>query len=225
MPLKAMSPIDDDQATRYINQYFKLQSNGRPLYTGSRFETFAGGGLASANRINADDLIAVSMLGVHVPAQASLGILGNLSEKIERLLYRLPANVTFEELTKGEFDQLLGKGSPGEELWNLLRQKGDRWKVGQTTASKILARKRPNLIPIYDSVVAREAGMDDSTDQWDRWFDAFHGDDAAKLIKRLCDLRETAGQHHLSLLRVLDIVLWMNGARGETLTETVGDVG
>lgn len=225
MPVKALSQIGEDEAVRYINRYFDLQVNGRPLYTGSRFETFAGGGRANANRITASDLIAVSMLGVHVPAQASIGILGSLSERIERLLYRVPVDVTFENLTKGEFDQLLGRDSPCDELWKLLRQKGDRWKVGQTTASKIIARKRPNLVPIYDSVIARETGMEDSKPQWDRWFAAFHGDDGAKLTKRLGDLREKTGQHHLSLLRVLDIVLWMNGARGESLTETVGDEG
>lgn len=223
MPLEAMCRINNEEAVRFINRYFELQPNGRPLFTGSRFETFAGGGLSDANRITASDLIAVSMLGVDVPAQASIGIMGDLSEKIERLLYRLPVDAKFEDMQKSEFDKLLGSGSPGDELWYLLRQDGDRWDVGQTTASKILARKRPNLIPIYDSVIAGETGMRDSRYQWERWFDAFHGDDDAQLTKRLCDLREKTGQHHLSLLRVLDIVLWMHGARGEITTETVGE--
>lgn len=41
---------------------------------------------------------------------------------------------------------------------------------GQTTASKILALKRPHLVPIYGSVIAKQVGMRDSGGQWlSRW--------------------------------------------------------
>ncbi|WP_410468559.1 DUF6308 family protein [Arthrobacter sp. A2-55] len=43
-------------------------------------------------------------------------------------------------------------------------------KKPQTTASKILTRKRPLLVPIYDSVFAKQVGILDSGGQWlSRW--------------------------------------------------------
>lgn len=223
MPLEAMKNISEDEAVQSLKEYFEVQSNGRPLYTGSRFETLAGGGSAEPNRITSSDLIAVSMLAVHVPAQAGLGILGPMSEKIERLLYRIPVDAKLEELTQAEYNQLLGEGSPAEDLWFLLRQKSDRWKVGQTTASKILARKRPHLIPVYDSVVKKQTKLSGSGLQWQRWFDAFHSGEDGTLATDLRSIREKSSQHHLSLIRVLDIVLWMHGRRGAEVVETVGD--
>ncbi|WP_417365816.1 DUF6308 family protein [Glutamicibacter arilaitensis] len=216
MPGKALAQINDEDALKDLKTYFDIEGNGRPLFTGSRFDTFAGGGdNVEANRITSDDLIAVSMLSVHVPAEAALGILGSHAEKISELLIRIPKDLKFETLTTKEFQQYLASESPAVQLWQLLRQQGDRWGVGQTTASKIMARKRPQLIPIYDSVVAMEVGIRGSSTQWDRWHQAFieSSDGGANLIERLELIRTASGQTHLSLLRVLDIVLWRNGRR------------
>jgi Family of unknown function (DUF6308) len=38
--------------------------------------------------------------------------------------------------------------------------------VGPTTASKILARKRPRLLPIYDLIIAAEFGLKGSLRHW-----------------------------------------------------------
>lgn len=223
MPLKAMSKVQNDQAVADLRKYFEARANGRPLYTGSRFETFAGGGdTVESNRIIPADLVAVSMLAVHVPGQAALGIIEEMAEEIEALLTQIPVDAKLEEISEAEFDQLLGNGSPGDDLWFLLRQREDPWKVGQTTTSKILARKRPHLVPIYDSIVAGQAGMQGSKDQWRQWFDSFQGEEGQALTERLRSIREGAGQPHLSLLRVLDIILWMNGRGPEKVSETVG---
>ncbi len=85
-----------------------------------------------------------------------------------------------------------------------------------------MARKRPHLIPIYDSVVKRVVGMPHSGDQWQRWVVALQANDKA-LAQRLGEIRSESGQQHLSLLRVLDIVLWMHGRGPTTTQETVGD--
>ncbi|MGP5229038.1 MULTISPECIES: DUF6308 family protein [Micrococcaceae] len=226
MPFAALAQISEDRALSHVQSYFEDQSNGRPWFTGSRFETFAGGGDQNEpHRITAHDLIAVSMLSVHVPAQAALGIIETLGGEIESLLEELPVDVCFEELSGEEFDTLLGDSSPAEKIWDLLRQRDDRWEVGQTTASKILARKRPQLIPVYDSVVGRAAGLKDSTEQWNLWFSSFHDANSEAGIERLRSLRAKSGQAHLSLLRILDIVLWMEHRNNASEAETVGDGG
>ena len=78
-----------------------------------------------------------------------------------------------------------------------------------------MARKRPHLLPVYDSVFAVQVGLAHSGGQWRRWWEAFHGSGGREPTQRLAVIRAKSRQEHLSILRVLDIVLWMNGARGE----------
>lgn len=224
MPVRAIENVSNEVAAGHINKYFEVRTDGRPKYTGSKFETFAGGGdIVDPNRITSADLIAVSMLSVHVPGEAALGITGEFAGEIEELLAQVPTELRLEDLTEDEFVTYLDDGSPAGRIWALLRQRGNRWGVGQTTTSKILARKRPHLVPIYDSVIAGLVGMRDSRSQWRCWWEAFQGDEGRKLIERLAVIRAASGQTHLSLLRVLDIVLWMEGRGAEEIRETVGD--
>ncbi|NMR29200.1 DUF6308 family protein [Crystallibacter degradans] len=225
MPYKALFNVSIDHAATYVKHYFSTWDNGRPKFTGSRFETLANGGdLTSPNAVTADDLIAVAMLAVHVPGQAALGILNGLAGELEPLWDQLPTDAKFEDLDGASHTNLLGPDGPGQKIWDTLRQNngGVPWGVGQTTASKIMARKRPHLIPIYDSVVGKQTGMKNSSGQWNQWFEAFQEKrDGGGLKERLETIRERAGKPHLSLLRVLDIVLWMDGRGPETTKEVV----
>lgn len=221
---RVMERIGHEAAVAHIKKYFEVQSNDRPLYTGSQFESFAGGGEANEpNRITATDLLAVSMLSVHVPGQAALGTLGALGDEIESLLVQVPVGLTLEDLSDHGFKRILDVGSPADKIWKLLRQHEATWGVGQTTASKIMARKRPHLVPIYDSVVKAQLGMRDSGGQWVSWWKAFQGEDGRRFAAELEAIRAASGQTHLSLLRVIDIVLWMDGHGAEKTRETVGD--
>lgn len=219
MPAIAINKIDPDTAAGHVKKYFEVRADGRPRYTGAHFETFAGGESLDSNRITSADLIAVSMLSVNVPGQAALGITGDLAAEIEELLLQVPTDLRFEDLTEKEFTAHLDEGSPLDRLWTLLRQRGNSWGVGQTTTSKILARKRPQLVPIYDSVVANQVGISDSSNQWRHWWEAFQGDGGQVLTQRLEGIRDASGESHLSLLRVLDIVLWMQGREPEEVRE------
>lgn len=229
MPKNTLDLIPDDQAFKYLEQYFGTDEPDSPHFTGSRFETFGGGGDAvDPHRITADDLIAVSMLSVHVPARAVLGITGRFADQITELLSRLPVDADLHQLNCAEFTSLLDdKHSPGHQLWDLLRQnsqKGNRWNVGPTTASKIMARKRPKLIPIYDSIIKQQVGSEHPGGYWKQWYEALHGSANSALVERLVRIRAESGQSHLSLLRVLDIILWQHGRQGQDVLETVGDV-
>ncbi|GAA1128597.1 DUF6308 family protein [Citricoccus alkalitolerans] len=223
MPLKAMSDVNRDLALSYVQRYFSSQKNGRPLYSGSRFETFAGGGdIVEPNRITHSDLIAVSMLSVHVPAQAAIGITGTHAEEIEELLTRIPTDVALESLS--EFEPYLGPESATQKLWDLLRQNhGTRWGLGPTTTSKIMARKRPQLVPVLDSVVSKARKGNRTRNYWFDWFEAFKEPGHEDQIGELQKIRAESGQHHLSLVRVLDIILWMHRPESHEVKERVGD--
>lgn len=213
MPSSALQEITEGRRLSYLREYFDGADTDAPRFTGSQFESFLAES-QDPNQIAPADLLAVSMLSVNVPAAASLKICGSLQEKITVLLSCLPVELKFEELTDQEFEEYLGARSPAEKLWNLLRQKdGTPWGIGQTTASKILARKRPHLIPIYDSVIANITRMPNSLHQWTRWRAAFasNATGQSSMQEQLTELRAAAGLTQISLLRTLDVVLWMEG--------------
>jgi hypothetical protein len=103
-------------------------------------------------------------------------------------------------------------------LWGLLRA---HHGVGPTTVSKIIARKRTALIPIFDSVVARVTGFPNSDGTWCAWHQAFSTD--KEFTNRIRLLREAVRLEHIPLLRILDVVLWMHGTHGVEGPERVDD--
>ena len=85
-----------------------------------------------------------------------------------------------------------------------------------------MARKRPHLIPVWDSVVRAQTGLRDSSTQWSDWHDLLVRNDAGFAAK-LDEMQSQARlPHPVSRLRVLDVVLWMDGTKRATakLTET-----
>ncbi|MGW4982195.1 DUF6308 family protein [Streptomyces mirabilis] len=142
--------MTSDQAASNLQHYFGagLLHEAAP-FTGSRFEHLAGGGdrPAVANTVTADDLIAVQTLSVRIPAQAALDLLeGDLAVRVSKLLSRVPLDIHMVEAEAAD----LADGSPAHTAWHLLR---DQPGIGWVTAGKLLARKRPRLLPVYDQVV------------------------------------------------------------------------
>ncbi|WP_457966002.1 DUF6308 family protein [Arthrobacter sp. D1-29] len=216
----AFEEIPDDEARMYLERYYGLGEWEDKEFTGAHFDTF---GSNEPNAMTADDLLAVACLSKHVPARAALGILGDHSIKIATLLAYIPPNLSIEDIPFDEHDHYFGDGTPLLRLWRLLRRdERTRWGIGATTASKLMARKRPGLIPIYDSVVAGVTGFNNSDGTWRAWHHAIATD--GDLIRRLESLRSTTGLHGISLLRILDVVLWMHGSQGTLGPETVDQV-
>lgn len=199
----ALADISDDAALHYLRRYFGL-GEGEP-YTGSHFDSLQ---TESADRVSAADIVAVACLSIHIPAAASVRILSKQSEEVSELLRCVP-KVALQELPYEEHDMHFGKESAAHRLWKLLRE---HHRIGPTSASKVMARKRPALIPIYDSVVARVTGFSNSDDTWRAWHFVFAGN--SEFTDRLHSLRQKAGIEHIPLLRILDVVFWMHGTKG-----------
>jgi hypothetical protein len=73
-----------------------------------------------------------------------------------------------------------------------------------------MARKRPRLIPIYDSIVRPLMGLKDSRGHWAAFHEALT--DGSDLSARLQVIRAGAGiSEAISDLRTMDIILWMYG--------------
>ncbi|MFJ4541913.1 DUF6308 family protein [Streptomyces tibetensis] len=188
-----------------LRHYFGIgvPPGGMP-FTGSRFEHLAGGGDRPevADRITAEDLVAVQTLSVTVPAPVALDILeGRLGARLSGLLQAIPRDTDMADAEAA----VVADGSPADQAWHLLcDQHGVNWVI----AGKILARKRPRLLPVYDRVVRCAVGRPPSF--WLALHTALREDGAA-LHHQLLELRQAAGlPETVSALRVCDVAVWMN---------------
>lgn len=84
--------------------------------------------------------------------------------------------------------------------------------MGATTTSKLLAAKRPHLVPVQDSVVTAAllgAGAK-GFNWWALWRTRLQGPAGEELRRAACSLAEDVPEaRQLFVLRVLDVVVWM----------------
>ena len=73
-------------------------------------------------------------------------------------------------------------------------------------ASKLLAGKRPHLVPIRDSVVEQLLGA--GTDYWTPMRDILSDPELRRTLKFISN---GVAPPNVSLLRRLDVILWMEG--------------
>lgn len=206
-----LNDTDQDTALTYLRKYY-LEKN--PFYTGSQFETLEAHN-NTENRITASDIIAVATLNTPIKRKGTMGILITEAEEINDTLAKIP-NMPIGTLTSDEFNRYLGRESSAMKLWRTLRRTGrpsdEKWQMGPTRVSKLMARKRPHLIPINDSVINRVIDKRPSENDWKLWWEALRNNDS--LEERASVLRAAIGRPELATLRVFDVVLWMSGTVG-----------
>jgi hypothetical protein len=130
-------------------------------YTGQWFETFAGGGdrAGTRDRITLDDLYAVEALQVQVPFAVGRELLeGQLGRDVGAHLQKIPTDV---ELGTDGAGALVADCGPADQAWRLLNNRDEKTGVGWVIAGKLLARKRPKLFPVHDSIVRCRGGEPD----------------------------------------------------------------
>lgn len=189
-------PVDD------LRRYFRRRYDGHG-FSGAHFERLGGGGdhPAVAEYFTAVDLVAVSMLDVDVPASVSASLLGGpLGRTTSALLRQIPSHLALEHAGRAA----VADDSPASRLWSLLKsQRG----VGFVTAGKMLARKRPHLVPVYDRVVRCRLGS--PARFWEPLRLSLERDQGA-LVDRLIEVRHDAGLgEDVSVIRVLDVLVWL----------------
>ncbi|MGH3247128.1 MAG: DUF6308 family protein [Trebonia sp.] len=190
-------------------------ATGRARYSGAYFERLGGGGdrPETAYQFTAEDLLAVSMLSVRVDRYYALHVLDYKAREFSGLLAQIPLDVTLADPGAGD---LIAEDGPAWALWQLIHDIKPRPKdnqLGLVAAGKLLARKRPHLIPVYDSRVKEVLGRP-GTDRW--WWRDLRCQliKDQDLVRELESVRARAGAGHLSLLRTFDIMCWMFGEPG-----------
>lgn len=182
-------------------------------FRGRHFERLGGGGDRPEvrDRFTGEDLVAVTALSVEVPITASVAILDARAVDYSALLAEIPTNVDLWDAD----DDLIGPGSAADRLWREIEAlDGMAW----VTTGKLLARKRPRLLPVYDNVVKKVLGRVDGQEFWLPLRDLLRSHQITEgagaghsLSERLQGLAKHAGQGTITPLRAFDIATWMHG--------------
>lgn len=188
-----------DRARRNLNKYLCC-------YKGRLFDT---GIDPDGCQITVRDFTAVEYLNVRVHDEARLR-LKSKHDEIETLLCKIPTKVDLAEVACEEFDRLLGASSAAWVLWNLLHcclSSQPRRSGRGVTSGKLLHAKRPRLIPIFDSRVRRALGASSLT-IWEVIWCVMQDKEILAALRNLQAMAPKAQE--LSLVRVLDIIVWMS---------------
>jgi hypothetical protein len=142
-----------------LRGYFREDGPAERLFSGRRFDRVAGRGDASAVRdeITAGDVLSLTFLNIQRGlAELTLAVLDVRAKRIAELLAQIPVGLAMHEAGWEHYTA----DSPAKALWELLRTCAgqNRW----VTANKLLARKRPQLLPVYDNQVADMLGRPQS---------------------------------------------------------------
>ena len=210
--LSANHPLWEDRLVRY----FTHNQTGR---SGSIFETIGGRGdnPAIQDQMTYIDCFSVTCLSVEVPPHAAHKMVdGSSRAAISQALTALPVGVILNATSWGHF------GPAVVALYDFLLS-DEHYKVGWVTAAKLLARKRPDLVPILENVVWHALGLTSQPASTGWHFIASAVTNTAiagelQTIQSRAVARITAGQFpnalnarsiaSFPLHRVLDILIW-----------------
>ena len=181
--------IVKDHGAELIAHYY-----ADPVFAGSLFDNF---GENPSHRFVSDDLLAASLLDVRFGPQALRALLED--RVADSLLAEVPSD---RPLWAADYDTVLGTHSNAGRLWTVLTTIPG---VGGTRASKLLARKRPALLPILDSVIRTQLGLGD-LDAWGALRDALDDSETRAVIDGLASKLDGLAP---TTLRLLDVVTWM----------------
>lgn len=145
--------------------------------------------------ITTDDLLALTLLDVSVPPDTLRDVLGADAESLSKRLRSIGPDASLWEAPDAQI-------AAASQMWETARTyRGVDWVI----AGKLLARKRPQLVPVVDrwTEVALPAT---SGAVWETLRRALREPD---LPERIEALRPATADKRTSTLRLLDALIWM----------------
>lgn len=203
---RALGALQSPDAARKLSRFYDTKTD----YAGASFATI---GENAPDFIGADDLFATTLLSVDVPANAARLLTGDgdTTAALSSALAALPRGPLEEVDAEGfaamEVFYLLVKGS----LAKASAKSSNPWVV----ASKLCARKRPDLFPVRDNVVCRLLDVQQARNFRVDWlvFQALMND--REVSRALSSVRSAVEAHagdsvviDDEALRTLDAALW-----------------
>lgn len=172
--------------------------------------------------ITASDLIATTTLAVEIPVLAVRRFLEDreLQAELSALLSDLP-KTGLEDVNDEGFERMCAFYDRVKEN---LAKAGTKSSNAWVTASKLTARKRPDLFPVRDSVVCNFLGISGLNDRELDWRVFQHLLSAEEIKTHLAALPQLAREASINEsihmdsenLRLLDAVLWRYAGGGGT---------
>jgi hypothetical protein len=186
------------QVRRNLARYFDGKAGD--TFTGRWFEEFAK--LGGPNRFEPSDVLAVEALSVKVPPESAAKLLMTDADRFNHLLQRIPPDADLWTLDSSVIDS----GSAASDLHAALDDLPD---IGWVTAGKLMAAKRPRLIPVYDNKV--KGVLKPPTGRfWVTMYDHLSDESRRQKIAKVC----STAPAEVSLLRRIDVALWMHATQG-----------
>ena len=204
-----------DRMIEHMHRYFGALGDGSPRYAGSLFETFASRSRTSSGfsfaypRFNECHILAAESLSIKIPSRAAIWLLEPDAVRDSALdecgqLLRRHTEFTGQGVAPESWTD---DTSPFSKVHERLRdvQISD---FGRVTRSKILAALFPGVVPIRDSHVEQMLGLEKSNIWWKEILKVLQ-DDGGRVARDLASLNLSPDASRASLLRRLDVVLWM----------------
>jgi hypothetical protein len=185
------------QVRRNVDKYFGGKAGDQ--FSGRWFEKFAA--MGDPNRFEPSDVLAVEALSVEVRTESAAKLLVTEADRFNSLLERIPTDVDLWDLPRSVIE-------PGSAAHDLHAGLDDLRKVGWVTAGKLMAAKRPRLIPILDKEVMGLLKPPKGK-FWITMHDQLVNDSRRQAIAEVCDCAPDG----VSLLRRVDVALWMHATQ------------
>lgn len=159
--------------------------------------TFSDLGLNPPCEFTADDLIAVALLDITWRPQVVRVLLQTHKDQLADLLAEIPTDVDLWEASDVTMKAV-------DILWDVLTSIEG---IGTASATKLLARKRPRLCPISDSIVIKAVDTPGRT--WDVLRHLLQDSGARADVEALRPIAAAGA----SLLRILDVAVWVSHSK------------
>ncbi|MEJ6549482.1 DUF6308 family protein [Corynebacterium sp. USCH3] len=195
----AISLVGAYYAARFDD--FPSRADNPPYFSGAFFDDCSPAP-AHNNEFTEADVLALSMLSIRIDRFHTAEVLYYRREQLSELLAEI-----------GPDRKLAKEPGPLPDDWpvrKLEQALRDIKGVGKVTATKLIARKRPKLFPIFDSVVKASLAPEAV------FLDTVHAEMSTNkgLRDKLGDIRSAVVlPSTISDLRILDVVAWMNVKR------------
>jgi hypothetical protein len=196
--------VDSARARADLRTYYGTDGTGAG-FSGRMFDELAlrdqSGELA--NSVTPFDIVAVKMLSVDIPRDVTYQLIDSESSLARELSEHLAQIDPSARIGTDQGKSLLDE--PADAAWTLLK---DQIGIGWVSAGKLLASKRPHLVPVYDNVVQcllrPERGA-----AWSYFDESLRSNLRGRLVQARVDAEVP---QTVSDLRVLDVILWMKHA-------------
>lgn len=228
---RARSPTADD-GNDVTNKGFADVLEARLLLdrTGDDLARYFGGGWTGGfwddavaalppDTIGASDAAVTQLLAIGVTPKGGRGRvsahgltqLTRMNGEIETLLSQIPADRDLHTLSEQEFELWVGDDVAPDglanQLFGLIRRELHPSEDRSVATFKLLAAKRPRLLPIRDTKVARLLTGKPAPIWYRPFWAALR--ERGTMVERLESLRSDLGRKDVSLLRIADAALWM----------------